>query len=159
MHGCPLCAKSEETAALPWYALPGGLLHLHEVGEDTEFCGSAGDHDDEPEVELRFGPVVFAPAFRDADDFGRHVEGWWRWKGEEGEGGGRASMIGRPYMSLRWTERCQEPAGWALEGTLAMPWAFDASRRERGFRRCPISALQLYPGLCFGVHQAQTTLS
>jgi hypothetical protein len=73
--GCPLCTKGEETAGLPWYALPGGLLHLHEVGEDAELGGGAGDHDDEPEVELGFGPVVFAPPFGDADDFGGHVEG------------------------------------------------------------------------------------
>jgi len=60
---------------LPWYALTGGLLHLHEVGKDAELGGGAGDHDNEPEVELRFGPVVFAPALGDADDFGRHMEG------------------------------------------------------------------------------------
>jgi hypothetical protein len=59
----------------PWYALAGGLLHLHEIGEDAEFGGGAGDHDYEPEVELGFGPVVFAPPFGDADDFGGHVEG------------------------------------------------------------------------------------
>jgi len=90
--------RSEETGGLPWYALPGGLLYLHEVGKDAEFGGGAGDHDDEPEVELGFGPVVFAPAFGDADDFGRHVDGGrddreWR----EGEAG-----VPRGSVDLMW---------------------------------------------------------
>ena len=60
---------------LPWYALPRGLLHLHKVREDAEFGRGGGDHHDEPEVELCFGPVVFAAAFDDAHDFGGHFGG------------------------------------------------------------------------------------
>lgn len=106
-----MCAKGEETAGLPWDALPRGLLHVDEVGEDAELGGGAGDHDDEPEVELGFGPVVFAPAFGDAHDLGRHVEGG----GDGRDGGGRASRMGRPYMSLRRKERCPDPGRWVVE--------------------------------------------
>ena len=49
---------------------------MHEVGEYADYGGGGGDHDDEPEVELRFGPDVFAFALEDADeDFVGHC-GW-----------------------------------------------------------------------------------
>jgi len=82
---------------LPWYALPRGLLHVHEVGKDAEFGGGAGDHDYQPEVELGFGPVVFAPAFGDADDLGRHVEGG----GDGREGREREAGVPRESVDLK----------------------------------------------------------
>lgn len=133
---------------------------MNEVGENPELGGGADDHHYQPEVELGFGPVVFAPAFRDADDFGRHGEGGGGGREEEGEGGGRASRIGRPCMSLRRKERCPDPASLVVERTLVMRWALFASCRGRScFGRFSTFALQLYPGCCFSVQQAQTTLS
>lgn len=43
-------------------------LQVHEVGEDTDYgCGGCY-HDDEPEVELRFGPDIFPLPLQDADE-------------------------------------------------------------------------------------------
>lgn len=54
---------------VPWNSLVEGLLDGDEVGEDAAEDGGGDDHDDEPEIELGFGPMVFAPAL-DGDDFG-----------------------------------------------------------------------------------------
>ena len=65
-------------------------LDDHEVGVYAEDCGGGGDHDDEPEVQLRFGPGVAAFSGEDADYGcvghggegvgvvrGGEVSGWW----------------------------------------------------------------------------------
>lgn len=53
----------------PWYPDFEGLLHDDEVCEDAQGGGGCGDHDQHPEIELRFWPVVFPPPY---SDFGRH---------------------------------------------------------------------------------------
>lgn len=55
---------------LPWDPQPHLLLHAHEEGEDPQRRRCSGEHDDEPEIQLRFRPVVFSPAL-DHEDF-RH---------------------------------------------------------------------------------------
>lgn len=61
-----------------------GFLHGDEVGEDTQRRCGRGNHDQQPEVELCFGPVISPPSFPDTD-LGRHCEMWsgvggWRQK-------------------------------------------------------------------------------
>ena len=81
---------------VPGHALPHRRLHLHEVREDAHLRCAGGAHDDQPEVELGFRPLVPASAFDDADDFcRRHGVGLWvvrvgggRRKEDEAEGGG-----------------------------------------------------------------------
>lgn len=55
--------------SLPWYSYPQLLLHGYEEGEYPQRCRGRGEHDDEPEIQLRFRPVIFAPALDD-EDFG-----------------------------------------------------------------------------------------
>ena len=68
---------------IPRHPLSHHCLHMHEVGEYTQYGCSCGSHDYQPEIELSFGPVIFAPAFNDADYFCCHVgrEGFVRSKG------------------------------------------------------------------------------
>ena len=48
-------------------------VQLHEVGEYADYCCCGCDHDDEPEVELRFRPYVFSLSLEHADkDFVGH---------------------------------------------------------------------------------------
>ncbi len=140
----------------PWYALPRGLLHVHEVGKDAEFGGGGGDHDYQPEIELGFGPVVFAPAFGDADDLGRHVEG-----GGDGREEGREREAGVPRGSVdlmclskrRSAVKVQRVGRWRELWQCAGRWALFASYRGRSrLGRCPTLALQLYQDLCSSVH-------
>ena len=88
---------------VPGHALPHRRLYLHEVCEDTHLRCAGGAHDDQPEVELGFGPVVFPSAFDDANYFcRRHCIGLWvvrfgvgRRKEDEAEGRGPwATFIG-----------------------------------------------------------------
>ena len=43
------------------------MLYGHEVGEYAEEDGAADYHYQQPEVQLRFWPFVFAPALDEAD--------------------------------------------------------------------------------------------
>ena len=43
-------------------------LQVHEVAEYADYCRSSRYHDDEPEVELRFRPHVFAFPLEHADE-------------------------------------------------------------------------------------------
>lgn len=93
---------------------------MHEVPEDADLRRARGAHNDEPEVELGFGPVILSPPLDHADYLCRHC-GWvvavkyggvWRWEGEQG---GRRSSAGRRRMKdvfvefARWICR---PLGW-----------------------------------------------
>ena len=81
---------------VPGHALPRRRLHLHEVCEDAHLGCAGSAHDDQPEVQLGFGPLVFASAFDDADYFcRRHCVGLrvvrfggGRREKDEAEGGG-----------------------------------------------------------------------
>ena len=67
-------------------------LQGYEVGEYSDYCCGRGYHDDEPEVELRFGPHEFPFPLEHADeDFvghcgGEEWVGWRRWLGIGGGG-------------------------------------------------------------------------
>ena len=70
---------------------------MHKVPEDAHLRCAGGAHDDQPEIELGFRPLVFASAFDNANDFcRRHGVGLWivrdggggRRKEDEAEGGG-----------------------------------------------------------------------
>lgn len=74
---------------IPGYPEAETRLHDREVDVCTQNGGGGGDHDDEPEVQLGFGPEVFSFALEDADDgfvghgfwsgcSGRGVRGWLR---------------------------------------------------------------------------------
>ena len=129
--------------SLPWNALPSGCLHLHEVGEDADFGGGAGEHDDQPEVELGDGPVVLPPALDDADDFGRHL--LWRVVERMGTGGfvdgGRFLMRDRgmracledlesPYMPFKNKSNIQGEVATAIEGCRVIYPAVVASPKK-----------------------------
>ena len=58
---------------VPWYSEMEIGLQLHEIGEYTDDCCGSCYHDNEPEVELRFGPHVFAfPLEHTDEDFIGH---------------------------------------------------------------------------------------
>lgn len=52
-----------------------GFLHRDEVGEDAQRRCGRGNHDQQPEVELCFRPMISPPSFHDTD-LGRHCEKW-----------------------------------------------------------------------------------
>ncbi len=71
-------------AGVPWYSEMEIGLQLHEVGEYADYCCRCCYHDDEPEVELRFGPDIFAFSLEhpDEDFVGHCMRGGWRWSME-----------------------------------------------------------------------------
>jgi len=104
-------------------------LDGHEVGIHAEDCRGGGYHDDEPEVELGFGPHVFSFALEDADDgFVDHVgEGAWGWAvvsgRDEGVAGGAVNVwclclggLGGPFerhLALVVDGRTEATACWS----------------------------------------------
>lgn len=57
----------------PGYADFERVLHRDEIGEYPQRRCRCSNHDQQPEVQLCFRPVIFSPSFHDTD-LGRHVE-------------------------------------------------------------------------------------
>lgn len=67
---------------VPWYSYLKGVLYSDEVSEYTQSSRSCSHHNEHPEVELRFGPVVSPPSH---PDFSCHfMGGGWKPSGRKG---------------------------------------------------------------------------
>ena len=72
-----MCMR-KEGSDVPGYAEVESVLYGGEVGEYAEDYGGSDYHNDEPEVQLGFGPVVFPPALDGDYLCSRHLGGRWR---------------------------------------------------------------------------------
>ena len=55
--------------SIPRNAQSKQILHCKKVCKYAELDRASGYHDDEPKIELRFGPIVFSPHLADEDGF------------------------------------------------------------------------------------------
>ena len=69
--GASPSADVESVEDEPWYSCFELLLHRYEVGEDAETGRRGGEDDEDPEVQLEFGPAVATPCLA-VDDFCGH---------------------------------------------------------------------------------------
>ena len=58
----------EQVRGVPYLPRAHLMLHRHKVGEYSEDGGARGEHDEQPEIQLGFGPDVLSSRFEHFDD-------------------------------------------------------------------------------------------